>query len=187
MSCAERIAFERLAGWWLGDPDEALEDHLFGCADCAGRAERLAALADAVRRHVREGRLRGAVAPELLARLRADGVAVRGYELVPGGTVQCHAEPDDELVFLRLRVPAAATAAAAGPRVDLLFRSPALGIDERHEDLPLAADDAVHWVEPGTYLRTLPDCELDVRLVVPGADGDRELARYRLQHSAFAG
>ncbi len=198
--CATRVPFERLAGWWLREPgpapgaDDALEEHLFGCEACTARLEQFAALADGVRRHARAGALRGAVTPAVLERLAAEGVGVKRYALEPGGSVACSAGPRDDAMVVSLRLPASAVAAldaasaaaATTPpwRLDAVFSSGGLGPSGRVEDVPVASDGAVHWVEPGAYVRTLPDHVLEIRLVAAGPAGDSEIARYTLHHSA---
>ena len=49
MTCGNPIPFENLVAWWLGElpekQEEALEAHVFGCTQCSGRLEEVAALA----------------------------------------------------------------------------------------------------------------------------------------------
>lgn len=179
--CSDAVPWERLAAYWLGGADDALEEHVFACEACTTDLERIAALGAAIRAQARGGDMRGTATPELLERLAGEGVRVRRYALGPGEVVHCSAGPQDDLVAVALGVPPEAQRAS---RLDLLFRCAALGIDRRAEDVPIAADGAIHWVEPGASLAPLPAHVLRVRLVaVDDARGERELAAYTFDHT----
>ncbi len=180
LRCTDATPWEQLVAYWLGGADEALEEHLFACDACTGNLERLAALGLAIRDRARAGDMRGTATPELLDRLAADGARVRRYALGPGEVVQCSVGPRDEIVSVALALP---PGAQDEPRLDLVFRCDALGLDRRAADVPIAADGHVHWVEPGAALAPLPAHVLDVRLVAVDDAGERELAAYTFDHT----
>lgn len=181
--CAAGTPWGVLLAYWLGGADDALEEHVFECDACTADLERLAALGTAIRAQVRAGDMRGTATPELLERLAGEGVRVRRYALGPGEVVHCSVGPQDDLVTVALGVPPEALDAA---RLDLVFRCATLDMNRRAEDVPIAADGAVHWVEPGAFLAPLPAHVLDVRLVAVDDDAggaERELASYTFDHT----
>ena len=77
------LEFERLAEYWLGEvADEALEEHLFACAECAARLEWLAALSDGVRAAVRAGAFGMVVPAPFVEAMKRAGMRLREY--LPG-------------------------------------------------------------------------------------------------------
>src|SRR5262245_3490528 len=83
MTCANPIAGGTLVDYWAGDLDEAgtaaVDEHLFGCADCTAASARVAAVAQALRAEIPSVVLRSAV-----ERLRARGTRLRENRFVPG-------------------------------------------------------------------------------------------------------
>src|SRR5262245_4911346 len=90
-ACLLQAPLPRLIAYWLGelaDEDESnLEEHLFACAACTARLERLVQLASAIRSEFRAGNLSSVVSAEFIRRLQAAGLRVRQYEIQPGGSV----------------------------------------------------------------------------------------------------
>ena len=183
MSC-EQITERAFVDYWCGELEageaEVLEEHLFACADCAGRAEKLAVAASSVREATRVGGIpplmltRGA-----LERLAEDGVPMRHYTVSHGETVPCQPTPDHfSVVHLRIDGPMAET------RVDLgIETSTGLSID--HENVPVNhLDGEVTLAWPGDMVRAQPTSVLAVTLTtVEGADR-RVLGEYALSHTA---
>jgi len=76
--CAQPIEFETLVAYWLGElpaaAEAAAEEHYFGCAYCARRLERLAALGGGIRAAVREGKVWGFVTPSFVEHMKREGL-----------------------------------------------------------------------------------------------------------------
>ena len=75
MSCAHPIPWATLVDYWAGELDEAetaaLEEHLFGCADCTATSARVAAVTEAVREAL----------PPVVSRARVDRLRARGLRV----------------------------------------------------------------------------------------------------------
>jgi anti-sigma factor RsiW len=101
----ERFTLADLTDYAAGELAEAeaaaIEDHLFSCADCAGRAAELDALVRAIQPAMRSAEVGGFVTDAVLNQLARDGVRVRTYALSPGAVVPCAVWDDDELLALR--------------------------------------------------------------------------------------
>ena len=95
-----------LSDYWLAalppEEEERVEEHLLGCDSCARELERLAALGDAIRKIVRQGRVRLVISREFLERLESEGLRVRAYSPPAGGGVQCTVTAGDDLLVARL-------------------------------------------------------------------------------------
>jgi anti-sigma factor RsiW len=99
--CASRVAFETLVAYWAGDlpatDEAALEEHLMGCATCAGESGRVAEITEALR----------AMIPPILTRpmvdaLRAKGRDVREDSFAPGERREVQLPPDFDLFVFHL-------------------------------------------------------------------------------------
>ena len=105
-ACADPLDFSVLIDHWLGDlapaEEERVEEHLLGCPACSQRLGDLVALTDGVRRLANLGVVRAVVTSAFLERLVDEGLRVREYRLVPGGSVECTVTPSDDLVAARL-------------------------------------------------------------------------------------
>lgn len=184
-SCASPIDWETLAAYWLGElpakEEENVEAHYFGCAHCAGRLERFAAFAKAIRAAVREGRFAFGLTPRFLDELKREGLRLREYAVPPGGSVNCTITAEDDAVVSRLQTPLAGV-----KRVDAL-RTLELGgkIERRRaEDVPFdpAAGEVlfVPWV---AELRKLPAHTWRVQLLAVDEAGERPLGEYTFRHT----
>lgn len=82
MSCPTPVPWETLVDYWAGELDdaatEAVEEHLFGCADCAAAAARVAAVTETVRAAIPP-----VVSRRRLEQLRAGGARVRENAFTP--------------------------------------------------------------------------------------------------------
>ena len=174
-----------LSDYWLAslepEAEERVEEHVLGCDSCARELERLAALAEAIRAVVRQGRVRVVLSGEFLDRLAAEGLRVRSYSPATGGRVQCTVGPDDDLLVARL----SAELAGAG-RIDIV-QCDAAGVElRRMADVPFDArsgeivvSEAVGWV------RTLPSHRMRMKLVaVAPGEAERVVAEYTFDHTA---
>jgi anti-sigma factor RsiW len=110
-----RVDLGELAAYRLGElaepAEQALEEHYFGCSECAERLAWLDSLAVSLLDVVRAGRVSSNVSAAWVSQARDQGVRLRSYELGPGQAVECTVSPDDDFVILRLRMDAS----IAGP------------------------------------------------------------------------
>jgi len=184
--CRRPIPFDALVDYWLddrpaGDPSD-IEEHLFGCAECAAGLEAIAAVGEAVRRLGQEGRLHGGLGPSLLERLEREGRVIRRYRAAAGGHIHCTAGANDHLVVLEL----AAEDLADVERVDLLHLAADGTLLQRVRQLPVIGGREVVWASPGDLIRSLPTCDMAVRLLaVEPQGGERLVGEYTLHHTAY--
>jgi anti-sigma factor RsiW len=183
MSC-EQITTRSFVDYWCGDLEmaaaEELEEHLFACAQCADRSEKLAAIAALVRDATRVGD----VPPVLLTRsalqrLQEDGVPLRHYTIHRGETVPCQATPTHfSVVHLRLDRPTAKT------RIDVGIET-SLGMSIAHEDVAVNhLDREVSLAWPGEMVRAQPTSILTITLTEVDGAQRRVLGEYKLSHTA---
>lgn len=191
MSCPE-LDPARLVDYWIGElparEELSVEAHVFCCATCSARLERLAELASGIRRLAGAGRLRAVVPWSLVKRLGDDGVAVKVFEVRPGERVPCSAAPEDELLVARL-------AADLGDeeRVDLalefeLDAGAARGFpdQQRLADVPVdRSRREVVLAFRADLVHPLPHHLVHMKLLAPGAGGERVLGEYTLEHSPW--
>ena len=101
MTCSTPIAWDTLVDYWARDLDRAamaaVEEHLFGCADCTAAAARIATVTEAVR-----GRLPPIVSRARVEQLRARGARIRESELRPGERREIRFTNDTDLLIHRL-------------------------------------------------------------------------------------
>jgi hypothetical protein len=170
---------DTLVGLVLSELDEqqeqAVEEHLMSCSECAGTVEELALLGDAVRELVARGETRGFVTPELIAQLRESKLITRTYSLALGATVPCSVSADDRYVLTVLEAPLEGV-----ERVDLL-----LG-ERRYVDIPFdRREQKVAWITHAEEIRALPTKQIPLRLFAVTADGaEAALGDYVLDHRA---
>src|SRR5690349_14360204 len=98
-----------LVAYWLGELDEtleaAIEEHYFGCEECALRLAEVEAVGDGIRRVFAGGRVAAALTGSFLDHLRSAGVRVREYRVPRNGSVNCTVTPQDDLLVSRLQAP----------------------------------------------------------------------------------
>jgi hypothetical protein len=183
MSCSG-ITTSSFVDYWCGDLDasacEALEEHLFACADCAARAEKLVETATVVKEGTALGRVASlALTRSAMERLEQDRVPVRHYTVRRGETVACQATADHfSLVHLRL------DRATMGKRIDLAIET-ARGELIRCENVPinhLDAEISLAW--SGDMVRAQPTGTLAITLTEVEGSAERILGEYKLAHSA---
>lgn len=101
MTCPNPIPWATLVDYWAGDLDEletaALDEHLFGCDDCAATSARVAAVTEAVR-----GLLPPVVSRRQIERMRGRGARIREHEFVPGERREVQFGADADLLIHRL-------------------------------------------------------------------------------------
>jgi hypothetical protein len=138
MSC--KVTLERLMSYRFGDllpaEEEALEEHVFECADCAPRVSWLVSLDTAVRDAFARGELSFSASALTVAKAQSLGLKVRTYAIAPGGSVACTAAPEDDLLVTRLRIDV-----PNAQSLDLLSETTTLATGERHagtrRDVPI--------------------------------------------------
>ena len=184
MSCSLPLDATVLADYWVaalpGPEEEAVEEHLFGCDECAARLHEVIALAEGVRNLARGGSLRMVVSDAFLQRAREDGLRIREHVPPPGGNYQCTVEADDHLLVVRM---AARLSGAA--RVDLSVCDER-GVEQvRYRDIPVCAgSNGVIFQESIAAQKAAPSYTLIGRLVaVDEAGGERLISEYTLHHT----
>jgi hypothetical protein len=181
--CATPIPLASVVDYWLGEHPETdeLEEHLMACAACSARLERLATIAEGVRRLVRGGRLPLILTSALLARLQTEGVRIRQHRADPGGRTVCTAGPDDDLVTMCLSGDF-----RAGERIDVVIADPP-ELAGRLEDVPVDREAGqIILALPGTAIRPLPAHLGTIRVLAVGDEGDRAIGEYTLDHRPWA-
>ena len=187
MNATHPIDATVLADYWVGalpaPEGEAVEAHLLGCDECGGRLREVIALAEGVRNLARGGNLRMVVTEAFLQQAAEDGLRIREHVLVRGGSVQCTAHADDDLLVVR------ATADLRGAtRVDLCVCDPQ-GVElVRYRDIPIpAGTSSIVYQESIADQKAAPSYTLIARLVaVDDAGSDRLLGEYTLHHTRSA-
>lgn len=185
MNCQTPLPIEMLTAWWLGElpePEEqALEEHLLACADCARRGEELAALAAGVRAAVRSGAVGLTVSAPFVERMKAAGLRLREYRVPAGETVSCTLRADEDAVVSRLSAPLAGVT-----RIDALQRLEVGGVEEpevRVEDVPFdPASGEVLFVPTPAWVKRMPAHTFRVRLVAVEAAGEAAIGDYTFAH-----
>jgi len=175
--------FADLVEYWFGELDlareEALEEHLLGCAECTARLEELVALGAGVRAAFRAGTLRAVVSRGFVERLKREGLRLREYPVAPGGSVNCTIARDDDYVISRLQAPLADVR-----RVDLVLLGEEGEPHETLEDVPFdpGAGEVLFCPSPAA-LKELPAYTDRVRLLAVEAGGARTLGDYTFVHT----
>jgi hypothetical protein len=184
--CKDPVNFEYLVAYWLAELPAAeegrIEEHVFGCAHCAGRLEWVAGLAEGVRAAVRGGAIGLVVPAAFVEAMKGAGMRLREYRLEPGETVNCTIRADDDAVVSRIRAPLA----GAG-RVDLLQRIEVGGAEQaevRLEDVPFdPRSGEVLFLPPAAWLKKMPANTMRVRLVSLGEAGEARIGEYTFAHT----
>lgn len=180
--CASPIAFPALVDYWLGEleaaREEALEEHLFGCALCTARLEALAALGAGVRKAFREGFVRAVLSPGFIEKIRSQGLRVREYRVPAGGSVECTIAAADDFAVGRLEAPLAGV-----KRLDLFLEGTS-GHTLALHDVPFDAEAGEVAVLPSAaVLKKMPKHVMRVRLVAVDEAGERTLGVYTFNHT----
>lgn len=181
--CKDPVNFEYLVAWWLGElpaaEAEKVEEHLFACAHCAGRAEWLAALSEDVRAAVRAGAIGMVVSAPFVEAMRRAGLRLREYKLGPGERVDCTIAADDDAVVSRVRAPLGGV-----ERLDILE-----DIDGGRQSLELrdvpfdpAAGEVLFILQPAA-LKKMPAFVARMQLVAVDEAGRRTLGEYTFNHT----
>ncbi|HET9977362.1 MAG TPA: hypothetical protein VFQ20_08010 [Burkholderiaceae bacterium] len=186
---APHLSTEALLDYWLGDAGsaatDAADEHLMQCDACGQALDELVALGQGIRDAWRAGTVGGVFSSAFVQRLAAQGLRVREYRLVPGGSVNCTVAPSDELLVSHLALPPL----QGVQRLDLRVEG-SLQPGVRHElhDIPfdpLAGE--VLYVSKVADVRPLPAHTLQATLLAVDDAGARELGRYVFNHRPWTG
>jgi hypothetical protein len=174
---------QSVTAYWLGEldgPAEAeFEEHLFGCADCAGRLNAIAQLGEGVKRLSREGKTHAILPAPFVKRLQELGVRVREYRVQSGGSVMCTITPQDDLVLAHLHAPLQDV-----QRLDVVLHDRSADARVRIEDVafdPLAGE--VVMLPNAAQLRQVAFMTLHVTLLAVDPAGERAIGEYTFNHS----
>lgn len=186
-TCRAPLPPDTLLAYWLGELDEArtavADEHLLGCDHCGAALDALVALGDGVRRAFASGRVGTVVGPAFAQRLAERGLRLREYRVAPHGQVNCHVDPEDDLVLSRLSAPLAGLS-----RLDMVLHPGDGGPAQRAEDIPFDAERGeVVIVMPMQRLRALPSGTERVELLAVDAAGERRVGDYTFIHHSAAG
>lgn len=180
-SACDRIALRDLSDYAAGelsaDAAAAIEEHVFACADCAGRAAEFDALLRAIPPAVRTADVGGFVTDDILNRLAREGVHMRTFVLSPGAVVPCAVWDDDEVMVLRLRADiGGADEVTMSQRVagEEVLRSTGPVIDGRTGE--------VIYSLPAAWVRRFPVVNVEVALTAHEGGADRAVGSYTLVH-----
>ena len=184
MNLSHPIDTTVLADYWLGvlsGPDaESVEAHLFECDQCGARLREVVALSEGIRRLARQGDLRMVVSDAFVQRAAEDGLRVREYAPPSGGSVQCTATEDDDLVMGRL-----AANLSGARRIDLCLCDEQ-GVERlRLLDIPFRADaPSVVLQESISWMKASPTGMQIARLLaVDDTGAERLLGEFTFHHT----
>jgi hypothetical protein len=184
--CGSPLDVSTLVEYWLGELDatreESVDEHLLGCDACTDRLGEIVQLGAAIR----EGFVRGSVSAVLSAAFVRDlvtsGWRVREYRVPSNGSVNCAVAPDDDLTVARLQASLAGV-----ERLDVV-RIAEGKVLERLTNVPFdAAAGEVVFAPAMIALRALHDQTVHIQLVDAGGTGERVIAGYDFNHTAWKG
>ncbi len=180
MSCA---SFADLVDWTAGVADgDALEEHLFACDSCAERAERVLALAEAVRDVTAEGGVQMSLVRALADAMQERGVTVQEFVL-KADPVPCDAAHDRGIIVLRLPV-----APGRVERIDLEMLGPGETLLRSVDDLAFSpGEDAVLLGQPASEWRHAPPMTVTFRLLAHADGRSVALGDFVLAHGSDGG
>jgi len=185
MNSGEHLSTERWLEYYLADPavDDAggIEEHLFECGECGAVLAAIHRTAAAIVGVVRGAALGSGGTTALLNRMSRDRLNVRHYVIEPGETVACTVAADDDFMAGRFVLPPGEferidmrVLAANG---DELMRVNDIVVDVRYRH-------AVVFI-PARPVQKEESGLTQYALVVPDGTGDREIARYSMDHAAL--
>lgn len=159
----------------LGEHVPVVEEHLFSCDACGATVDRLAALADGLRKLVARGAFRFSGTEALVGELSKRGVRLREYDIDAGETIACTITADEDFILMRYAIDPAGTERVDFERMGGRFVDVVVDRPRKQVVMALAGED----------LRKLPSTKIRVRLIAAEAGGERVLGEYTLDHTAF--
>lgn len=104
MTCTSRVAWAELVDYWAGDlpadRQDAIDEHLMGCATCSAESARIAAVTETLREL-----LPPILSEEMAAALRLRGLRVLENPMQPGERRSVVFPRDVDVLLHRLRLP----------------------------------------------------------------------------------
>lgn len=175
------IAFETLLRLACGDlegaEEDAAEEHILACTDCARTLEGLVVVGEAVRELLgrAEHPLHLFATPALMSPIEDTGLVTRRYTLAPGEVVPCSIADHDLYVLTTFTGDL-----GDAMRVDVETAG------QRVADVPFdASRGRITLLSPAGELRKLPTTRLPVRVFAfDAAGGERLVGTYTLDHTA---
>jgi Putative zinc-finger len=185
LRCPAPIGFADVVDYWAGEltrsEEDRIEEHVFGCDDCARELAAAEALARGVAAVTREGRLHTVVTDGILNRLAADGVRIRMFTLEGEAIVPCAVWAGDDLVVARIRGDFAGVDA-----VSIVTRLPSGDEIGRLSDVAVRPGQReILNAFSAERLRALPQTRVHVSVTAASGgagSGDRTVAEYTLEH-----
>jgi hypothetical protein len=175
MTCPNPIDAAILADYWLdllaAPEQETVEEHLFGCDECAGRLQEVIAFAAAIRNIARQGNLLRVVNDEFLKLAAGEGLCIREYAPPPGGSVQCTVSVDDDLLIGRLNADL-----SRARQLDISLCDGKGNERMRMADIPFRSDARnVAFQQPIDYAKAAPSDVMIARLLSVDQSGSQQL------------
>ena len=179
--CLAPIPFAALVDYWFGeltqDEEARVEVHLLGCAGCSERLGHLAELGAGIRSTFRNGAVGAVISPNFVQEMKREGLRLREYRVVPGGSVNCTISAADDAVVSRLQASLEDVT-----RIDLMFMTEQG--EGRLPDVPFEpAAGEVLFCPPAARLKKLPAHTARIRLLAVNEAGERPIGDYTFIHT----
>jgi hypothetical protein len=180
------LLLDYLGSHLSADVEQRVEEHLFACAHCTSRLQKLQRMRSGVMALMRGGRFSSSVSAALVATASASGLRVRRYHVAPGQTVPCTAGPEDDYVVIALDAEL-----GDAQRVDLSVIRTDRRSGERlarvDEDLCFDREEQqIVLLYPGELIRRLPRTTWHMEAAITGPEGDKRRAGpYQLDHTPW--
>ena len=180
--CSTPIEFAEIVDYWSGDLTEAdehrIDEHVFGCANCARELATVETMGRGIAAVAREGRFRGVITDSILNRLSADGLRIRMFTLDGPTVVPCAVWAGDDLVISRIR--------ADFTDVDVVT---IVSRQASGEEISRISDVAIRPGQreilnafPADHLRKLPATRVQITVTGHVGSAERTIAEYTLEH-----
>jgi Putative zinc-finger len=184
MTCDNPIDPAILADYWLAalpaSEQDAVEEHLFACDECAASLREVIALGESLRALAHSGSLMMVVPESFLQSAARQGLHISRYAPPAGGSVQCTVTAQDDLLIGRLTANL-----NSARRIDLSLCHPGGDEQFRLRDIPFSpADPAVLWQQSISFAKAAPTSTMVARLLtVDDAGAEALLGEYTFHHT----
>lgn len=177
----DRITFAGLTDYAAGElpqaEAEAIEAHIFSCAECAARAAELDALVRAIGPAVRSAEVGGFLTDTILNRLAREGVRARTFALSPGAVVPCAVWEHDELMVLRLHADV-----DEASEFTISMRAAGAEVSRATGEVGPGTHGDIIFATPAAWVRQLPIVEVEILLTARAGGEERPIGSYTLVH-----